>query len=83
MDGRWGIAIVHSPSKQSFEVSFVYGHSGGHDDGDDDDSECLQTDSLNVDSRVKAVEGRRRGLGGRRPSVLIAVIDLRTRACHG
>ena len=49
-----GLRLEHSPSKQSFEVSFIYGHCGGHDVLGNYESECLQTDSLNVDSAVRS-----------------------------
>lgn len=74
-----GLRLQHSPSKQSFEVSFVYGHCGGHDVLDDDDSECSQADSLNVDNRVR--NSSRTGVeAGGTMAIIIAVIDLRTRA---
>lgn len=52
-----GLRLYYSPSKQSHEVSFVYGHCGGHDVLGDYESKCLQTDSLKVDGEMRLSAG--------------------------
>lgn len=62
-----GLRLEHSPSKQSFEISFVDGHCGGHDVVGNYESEYLQSDSLNGDCQVRDCLGAVSRPGGGRP----------------